>query len=231
MVKTFTPTMRLADLIAANHYLVLALPRVGIPLGFGDKSVAEVCRLYGVPVDFFLMICNAYTFDSYLPDAEELAETDMSPLVPYLIASHHYYLDNRIEHIDNHLQHVADKIGGRSGDMLKKFFDDYRDEVVEHFRFEEQDAFPPLENLQQGKHIDGSVSAKMGRHFKQAHGNIEDKLSDLTQIAYKYLPQNALTDEAIEMIFDVLQLSVDLKKHELIEEKILLPYVKWLEKK
>lgn len=232
MTKKFTPSMRLADLIAANHYLVLTLPRVGIPLGFGDRSVAEVCSLHGVPVDFFLMICNAYTIDSYLPDAEELEHTDMRLLVPYLIAAHKYYLDNRIEHIDNHLHHVADKIGGRGGEMLKKFFDDYRDEVTEHFRFEEQEAFPPLQALQQGHHTGGgSIAAKIRKHFRQAHGNIEDKLNDLTQIAYKYLPPDALTDEAIEMIFDVLQLSSDLRKHELIEEKILLPYVMWLERK
>lgn len=230
MTKKFTPNMRLSDLIAANHYLVLALPRVGIPLGFGDKSVTEVCRLHDVPVDFFLMICNAYTIDSYLPDAEELERTDMRLLVPYLIAAHHYYLNNRIEHIDNHLHHVADKIGGRVGEMLKKFFDDYRDEVTEHFRFEEQEAFPSLQALQQGQRTDGYAAVRIGKHFRQAHGSIEDKLSDLTQIAYKYLPPDTLPDEAIEMIFDVLQLSVDLKKHELIEEKILLPYVKWLER-
>ena len=37
-------------------------------------------------------------------------------------------------------------------------------------------------------------------------------------------------DDAIDMIFDILQLSRDLRKHSLIEEKILGPYVKQLEK-
>ena len=37
-------------------------------------------------------------------------------------------------------------------------------------------------------------------------------------------------DDAIDMIFDILQLSLDLRKHALIEDKILGPYVKLLEK-
>ncbi|MBQ2163970.1 MAG: hypothetical protein II445_05620, partial [Muribaculaceae bacterium] len=37
-------------------------------------------------------------------------------------------------------------------------------------------------------------------------------------------------DNTIDMIFDILQLSRDLRKHSLIEEKILGPYVKQLEK-
>ena len=37
-------------------------------------------------------------------------------------------------------------------------------------------------------------------------------------------------DDAIDMVFDILQLSQDLRKHSLIEDKILGPYVKQLEK-
>ena len=52
----FTENMKLADLISANHNLILMLPRLGIPLGFGDRSVARVCHMYDVPVDFFLLV-------------------------------------------------------------------------------------------------------------------------------------------------------------------------------
>lgn len=229
--KIFTDNMKLADLIAANHNLILMLPRFGIPLGFGEKSVAEVCRLHHVPADFLLLICNAYTFDNFLPDNELLSHTDMRPLSSYLQASHRYYLNDRIPHIDNHLHHVADKIGGRVGEMLKKFFDDYREEIAEHFHFEEQDAFPYLQEMLDGQQGGRNSVARIAAHFAKSHGNIADKLSDLTKIIYKYLPGDIATTESIELIFDILQLSEDLKKHELIEEKILLPYGEWLEKR
>ena len=57
-----------------------------------------------------------------------------------------------------------------------------------------------------------------------------DKLNDLTQIVYKYLPGNVLPEETWELVFDILQLSADIQKHARIEEKILIPYMEWLER-
>ena len=86
--QLFTKKMKLADMISVNYYLIFTLPRLGIPLGFGDRSVAEVCAKYNVPVDFFLLVCNVYTFDFYVPDKEDVVITDMRMLLPYLQASH-----------------------------------------------------------------------------------------------------------------------------------------------
>ena len=66
----FTPRMKMGDLIAENYDLILMLPRFGIPLGFGDKSVKEVCREAKVDEEFFTTICNIYTFDDYRPDPD-----------------------------------------------------------------------------------------------------------------------------------------------------------------
>ena len=86
-LSIFSARMRLSDLISANHNLILMLPRLGISLGFGDKSVQEVCEQYHLPVDFFMLICNVYTFAQYSPSADEISQTDMSPLLPYLRSS------------------------------------------------------------------------------------------------------------------------------------------------
>ena len=53
----------------------------------------------------------------------------------------------------------------------------------------------------------------------------------LSQIIFKYLPANASPKESIELVFDIFQLSTDLNKHALIEDKILVPYVEMLERK
>ena len=37
--------------------------------------------------------------------------------------------------------------------------------------------------------------------------------------------------KSIEFVFDIFQLSTDLNKHALIEDKILVPYVEMLERK
>ncbi|MBP5515474.1 MAG: hemerythrin domain-containing protein [Bacteroidales bacterium] len=224
--KVFTEKMKMADVIAANHNVIMLLTRFGIPLGFGEKSVMEVCAANGVPVDFMLLICNVYTFNDYLPDIDELSTTDMSMLVPYLKASHKYYMHERLPHIEVHLHHIADKVGGRCGDILKRFYSDFRTEIEEHFRCEEENDFPNLERMQRGER----VSASTATHFEKSHGGLVDKMNDLTQIVYKYLPGNELPEETMELIFDILQLSADIQKHALIEEKILIPYVEWMER-
>lgn len=227
----FTSRMKLADIITANHNIILLLPRFGIPLGFGDKSVREVCTANNVPVDFMLLICNVYTFDDYLPDIESLAATDMRPLLKYLEESHSYYTNERLPHIEVHLHHIADRIGQRYGEILKKFYADFRREITEHFREEEQDDFPKLRSLQDGtrKAEGGRRKAESGKN--KSHNGLVDKLNDLTQIVYKYLPGNVLPEETMEVVFDILQLSADIQKHALIEDKILIPYMKWLERR
>lgn len=223
----FSEKMKLADLISVNHNLILMLPRFGIPLGFGDKSVKEICLMNNVPADFFLLVCNVYAFDSYLPKREKIESTDMRLLVPYLMASHHHYMYEQLPHIERLLLNVINKVSPKYGDVLKRFFNDYKSEVEEHFKYEEQTVFPHIQVL-----LSGEVHESYHiRDFAEVHSNIEDKLNDLTQIIFKYLPANASPKESIELVFDIFQLSTDLNKHTLIEDKILVPYVEMLERK
>ena len=71
----FTSRMKMADIISANHSLLLVLPRLGIHLGFGEQSLQEVCNRYQIDVDFVLLIFNVYSFDNYLPAADTLLPT------------------------------------------------------------------------------------------------------------------------------------------------------------
>ena len=208
----FTGRMKMADMIASNYDLILMLPRFGIHLGFGEKTVKEVCRDYGIDDHFFLTVCNIYTFDDYHPDDEEAARIDNRLVAEHLRASHRYYLEERLPHLQQHLDHITEN-AGQSGEILRKYYADYCREVREHVRREEK-------NLDQ---ILGNSATQTHSHYMQSHDNIRDKLNDLTQIIYKYLPGERLTEEMMELVFDILQLSRDLEKHAMIEELLLVP--------
>lgn len=211
--------MKLADLVAANRDIILLLPRFGIRLGFGDVSVREICKQYEISEELFLMVCNSYTFDDYQPDAEEMDAIDVHDLVKYLVTSHRYYLNERIPHLERHLNNIAEASGDRISPILKRYFNDYKEEVAEHFKQEEQYLFPHLSRLRSRGSLDKEVFAKVG----EVHGNLVDKLTDLTQIIYKYLPGDMLTEELMELVFCILQLSKDLEKHAFLEDLILKP--------
>ncbi|MBQ8703627.1 MAG: hemerythrin domain-containing protein [Bacteroidales bacterium] len=209
----FSGRMKMADMIATNYDLILMLPRFGIPLGFGDKSVREVCREHGVAENFFLTVCNIYTFDDYRPDADERVGIDSRMVVEHLRASHRYYIDERLPHLQHHLDHIAEKAGQQSATILKKYFADYCREVRDHVRREEKNLTELLEGTGTG----------ISDRYQKSHDNIKDKLSDLTQIIYKYIPGERLNEEMMELVFDILQLSRDLEKHAEIEELMLAP--------
>lgn len=224
--KYFVANMKMADVIAANHNLILVMPRLGLALGFGEHTVAELCSEHHLSVDFALLVFNVYTFDDYLPDTRDVQSVDLSNLVSYLKISHQYYLKERLPHIERHLQKVATNAGDRYGLILNKFFIEYKTEVFDHFACEEKEVFPYLEKLVKGV----SCEKPTAQHFADNHSDMVDKLTDLTQIVYKYLPGDTMTEELNELVFGIMQLSSDLQKHALLEEKILIPYISNLER-
>ena len=87
----FTGKMKMADVLMANHRLLLVLNRFRLHLGFGEKSVEEVCAAGGVSSPLFLMVCNVHTFGDYLPQAGDLRAISARSLLDYLQNSHLYY--------------------------------------------------------------------------------------------------------------------------------------------
>lgn len=223
--RIFSGDGRLSDLITAHASLLALLPRLGVPLGFGDRSVADVCEQSGVDTGFFLLICNVHTFNNYVPTTATILGTDMTGLVPYLEKSHRYYVDKRLPHIERHLDAIAQKLEGRIGHVLISFFQDYKREVEEHFSHEECNVFPHIRALMAGKR-DTSYNIGM---FLHNHSDIEGKLDDLLNIIFKYLPPQVDDDNVTDVVYDILRLSEDLKKHTFIEEKIMVPLVTHLE--
>ena len=223
--RLFSSDSRLSDLVTAHPSLLAMLTRLGISLGFGDRSIADVCESSGVDAEFFLLICNVYTFNNYVPSTATILGTDMRDLVPYLEKSHQYYVDKRLPHIERHLDAIAKKLDGRIGPVFLSFFKEYKKEVEDHFAHEERDVFPHIRALMSGKR---DKTYSIGE-FIHTHSDIEGKLDDLLNIVFKYLPPQVDDDNVLDVVYDILRLSEDLKKHTFIEEKIMVPLVKHLE--
>ena len=224
--RLFSSETRLSDLITAHPSLLTLLTRLGLSLGFGDRSIDDVCQDSGVDTDFFLLICNVYTFNNYVPSTATILGTDMTGLVPYLEKSHKYYVDKRLPHIERHLDAIAQKLKGRIGQVFISFFQEYKQDVITHFRHEEIEVFPHIRALMTGER---DKTYSIGE-FLHTHSDIEGKLDDLLNIVFKYLPPQVDDDNVLDAVYDILRLSEDLKKHTFIEEKIMVPLVKHLEK-
>lgn len=222
----FSKDTKLAELIASDRRLLQLLPRFGITLGFGDRNIEEVCRINNVSTYLFLTICEIYSDSNFKPDPNKLRHADMGGLLPYLKASHQYYLEERFPHLEEHLQRIIEACGPKYGPMLSHFYDEYKQEVMRHIQYyEEEVVFPYIEALLKGQRPDTYHI----NEFRHNHTNIQDVLDDMMNILLKYLPGDILPKERIEISLDIMELSDDLNRHSVIEDHILIPYVESLE--
>ena len=100
----FSESIKLADLIDVNFKLLNVLSRFGISLGFGENTVSEVCARHGINLNSFLIICNIYTYDDYVPSAELMSGADPVTIVDYLHDSHAFYLEKEFAGLENNLK-------------------------------------------------------------------------------------------------------------------------------
>lgn len=222
---TFSENSKMAEVVISNPKLLLTLSRFGIELGFGDHSVKEVCDKAKVSPSFFLLICNLYSNSDFIPSQDDIRSVDAYTILSYLSESHKYYLEERLPHIELHLRRIVEDCPAKFCNSINRFFNEYKDEVESHFKYEEDVVFPYIKSLcNKTLSPDFSIS-----EFKSNHSNIEDKLNDLMNILIKYLPANVFPKERIEISLDIMDVTSDLRSHTLVEERILVPFVEMME--
>ena len=220
--------IKMADAIFQNHTLLTVLPRFGIGLGFGEKTVSKLCQDYGIDEEIFILICNIHTFDYYAPTDDELENLNIKSVLKYLDESHHYYTKKRISEIEVRLQSMNELCPSNHYKIINTFFCEYKLEIINHFTYEEQVVFPYIDQL-----INGNTPMEFHiEKYEKNHDNIDDKLNDLKSIIIKYLPEENSPnerDERNDILRDIFLFEDDISKHTRIEEKIVIPIVKKIE--
>ena len=214
----FSENTKLADMVLADGRLLGVLPYFGIGIGFGEKTVGQICAERRIVAPLLLLACNLYVFDDYAPDPAELKQVPVEGIVDYLEASHKDYLHVRMPRI---IEAVL-KLPG--GDMLASFCEKYRREVVEHFRYEEEVVFPYIRRL-----LDGERPAYKISEYESKHSDIDGALEDLKNIIVKYLPVAATVELCRPVLDDLFAFEYDLRKHTFLEDMILIPLVERLD--
>lgn len=221
----FSSSMKLADLIDLNWKLLNVLSRLGIGLGFGDNTISEVCQKQGINLSSFLLICNIYTYDDYVPSSDLLAGADPLTIVDYLHNSHSFYLLKEFVALEADLKDMVSHCEEIQKKIVAKFFSDYKSQVERHFEYEERVVFPYIRSLSNGD-VRKAYSIEQ---FEENHSNIDETLHDLKNIVMKYLPDTCDTVHRNEVLYRIYRLDEDLAKHTLIEDNVLIPIVNRME--
>ena len=219
---------KMADAIFQNPTLLTVLPRFGIKLGFGENTISQLCSNNNIDEVIFILVCNIYSFDNYIPTNYELENINLKIVIRYLDASHHYYTKRRIYEIESRLQSISEHSPCSHYRIINTFFGEYKLEITNHFFYEEQVVFPYIDQL-----INGDIPIEFHiDKYEQNHDSIDDKLNDLKSIIIKYLPEedsSDIRDDRSDLLREIFLFEEDLSKHTRIEDRVLIPIVKKIE--
>ena len=147
----YRETSKMSDLICENYPMVLVMSRFGIDLGFGEKNIGEVCRQNKIDTYTFLTVVNFLTETETIPAAEIHKDISISSLITYLHNAHDYFLNFRLPHIRHKLTEAIVSCPKDVAFVIRRFFDEYAEEVHKHMSYEEKTVFPYVRNLLERK--------------------------------------------------------------------------------
>jgi regulator of cell morphogenesis and NO signaling len=232
-----TSEMKLADAIHRNVLLLPVINRLGVQLGFGDKSIHKICLEKSIDEDFFLIIINAF-LDQDINKTLKIKAVSIKDIVEYLKATHQYYLERMIPEIENRMnaliQHAD--IDQSQFVLVKDFFSEYKKELYSHIKLEEEAVYPYVLEVYQayqtgktGEALLAKIASEPIESYAKEHTDIESKLFDLKNILIKYLPETQdsyLRNQVLNALFD---LENDLNDHSRIENMVLVPRIAEIE--
>lgn len=225
-VTPFTAHTRISDVILGSASALLITSRFGIPLGFGDQSIGQVCQEHGVDVKTLLLLLNSSIIDGYEPTPELIASVHLDSLLKYLINSHSYFLDFRLPLIRQRLLSAISNCPQELAYVIRRFFDEYVEEVHKHMNYEDRTVFPYARRLASGErdeHYNIGI-------FSKRHDQIELKITELKNLLIKYYTAPS-GYELTAVLHDIFSVEIDLAAHNYIEDSIFIPYIQYLESK
>ena len=223
--------------VLEHHQLLPLFPRFNLRLGFGEKSVEEVCRAHHVNVNFFLEIANAYLDDDYVP-GDGLFQFSLGTVVDYLNSTHQYYLYTALPQVEEMIRLLLDHshLSKNEIDLVAGFFNDYKKDFLVHISEEEQHVLPYILDLERQSALDEPDPAFIEklrnysiREYELGHDRLETSLENLSRLIIKYLPPFEDFQLCQRVLNDLSALVKDLEDHANMEDKILIPRVSELE--
>ena len=212
------------DVLCDEHHLFQMLSRFGIPLGFGEKNVREVCKESNVDVTTFLAVAN------YVKVGPEVAsyyvdKVSAAALTDYLKRAHSYFLDFQLPDIRRRLvSSINCSDANEVAFLILQFFDEFMRDVRHHMEAENNKMFKSVDRLLQG----GSISDTQFLQFARSNENFNHKLQELKNLIIKYYKGDGPNELLNMVLFDLFNCEEDLQLHRGVENDLFLPAVELL---
>ena len=235
-LSIITGQTKMADVIHKNYLLLPVINRFGIKLGFGDRTVEEICSDAKINLSFFLDIINTYHNEYYFPK-EKMQEYPVQLIVDYLKETHNYYKNKILPEIEEKIELLIKScpVDCDNLKLIEEFYKEYKNELEYHLNNEEEKFFPyiiALTESQQSMQNLTEIKEKYNFSYEihnSEHESVVAKLFDFKNILIKYLPPTYDQDLGNNLLSDLFVFEKDLNDHERLEDVILLPALQKIE--
>ncbi|WP_018108499.1 hemerythrin domain-containing protein [Bacteroides propionicifaciens] len=219
-ITQYSSKDKMSSLISGDDTLLQVLACFGISLGFGDRTVDQVCKLSNVDCATFLTVVNFVTsgFSSIETHDHELS---LPCLITYLRQTHIYYLDNLLPSIREKLVKATSLSKDKVGQLIIKAFDEYMREIKKHMDYEDQTVFIYVENLLKGEQTPTFKIKTYSKH----HDLVGERLTELKSIIIKYTPADVDNYMLMSALLDIFECEKGLEWHCKIEDYLFSPLV------
>lgn len=227
-MKFYTKEDKLFEMICSDYQLLNIISRFGMNLGFGEKSIEEICEENNIDCNTFLAIINFTKNNS--ENIWHLNEISLQTLCDYLKQSHSYYLDFLLPTIRRKLIEAIGALPENEvASLILKFYDEYCIEVKKHLKTEDKEIFPYVEKLISGEIIPANNYTE---DITALHRRpLDQKLSELKKLIIKYFKSDNNNYLINSVLYDIFLLEEDLISHSKLETKLFLEEIKKLENK
>ncbi len=224
-MKLYEADDKMIYLIRDNYHILQALGEFGISLGFGDKTVRQVCEQQNVDTFTFLAVVN-FIINGINPSGQ-FEHLSIPTLMQYLHASHRYFLDFQLPFIRRELEESLTP-GDNMTTLILRIYDEYYRNIVLHMRSEEKMLFPYVEKLMRGE-CDAQCDIQV---YSKHHSSTTEKLRELKSIIVKYLPTNMLANNKLTATLHHIYSNEEwLTTHAQVEDEIFVPAIRLQERR
>ncbi len=224
-IKLYEADDRMVSLIRDNYNVLQAMGAFGINLGFGDKTVRQVCEAQQVDTYTFLLVVN-YIINGYRHQGPD-ESVSVSTLMHYLRASHEYFLGFQLPFVRRSLEEAFGEDRRMQVPVLR-LYDAYARAVLTHMKYEEKTLFPYVERLLAGKMTEGYDAVT----FSRRHGDTTAALQEMKSIIVRYIPTNVMTNNRLmAALYHLYNIEEGLQLHANVEDDIFVPAISHLEQR
>ena len=192
------------------------------------QKLNEICKKDEININLLVDLINCYNDLSCL-EKTNFEDYSIMDLIDYLEKSHLYYLEKKIPEIEQSLLKLGVQESFSFNYIFIKFFEEYKKDIVSHFKTEDEVLFPFCKVLDRYIKFNSQEdliyileNKETVYHLMDQHKKNNDDVDDLQKLLIKYSPKsNNLS--YFEIFLNQMSLfQKDLKIHAEIEENVLM---------